>query len=319
MTNEAPLCLCCSGLEYSNCCKKYHEGQLPENALKLMRSRFVAYALNLSDYIINTTHPASPHYQSNKFGWRRGIAQFARGSQFERLEVLDFKENELTAMVTFVAYIKQEGRDVSFSERSTFEKFKGRWLYRDGVTSEGVDHSLVKNEPFKLLPLAYYGDDILRQRALPVVEINDEIHFLIEAMIETMDTFYGVGLAAPQVNRSLRLFVIRLPNEEEPDRLGPVKVFINPEILMRSESLCHMSEGCLSIPKLRASVERPREITIRYTTVEGDSVTEMLQGLQARVVLHEYDHIEGVLFIDRLPAEKQHKVQEVLEAFTERC
>jgi len=317
MINEAHSCFCCSGLEYAHCCKPYHEGLSPENALKLMRSRFAAYALNLADYIITTTHPASPHYQTNKFGWKRGIAQFARSSQFERLEILDFKENGSTAMVVFVAYIKQEGRDASFSERSTFEKVKGRWLYRDGVTSEGVDHSLVKEGSFKLLPLAYYGDEVLRQKALPVLEINDEVHDLIESMIETMDTFDGVGLAAPQVHRSLRLFVIRLPLEEA-ECLGPVKVFINPEILTRSESLCHMSEGCLSIPKLRASVERPQEITIRYTDSEGRSVTETLNGLQARVVLHEYDHIEGVLFIDRLPEEKQHKAQEFLDDFVKR-
>lgn len=321
MTNQSPLvCPCSSGLDYSNCCKAYHEGRLPEDALKLMRSRFSAYALNLSDYIIETTHPASKSYQANKFNWRRGISHFSKSSNFERLEVLDFKETEFTAMVTFVAYITQEGEDASFTERSTFEKVKGRWLYRDGILSQGVDLKLVKEGSFKLLPLAYYGDQVLRQKALPVLEINDEIRDLVEAMVETMDTCDGVGLAAPQVHRSLRLFVTRVPTEGQEGSyvLGPVKVFINPILLEESAVKGRMSEGCLSIPMLNGSVERAEQIKIRYTNLEGKELTETLNGFHARVFLHEYDHIEGVLFVDRLVSANQEKVQAFLEAFVNR-
>lgn len=132
MTNPANSCPCCSGKSYDECCKLFHEGAMPENALQLMRSRYSAYVLNLPDYIVATTHPANPHYSENKFSWKRSISQFSRNSSFEKLEILDFKENKTEATVTFTAHLSQGNRDATFTEKSYFEKKDNQWLYLDG-------------------------------------------------------------------------------------------------------------------------------------------------------------------------------------------
>lgn len=132
MTDLINPCPCCSMKEYDNCCKRFHEGSLPENALQLMRSRYSAYVLNIPDYIIATTHPANPQYSEDKFSWKRSISQFSRISSFHKLEILDFKENKALATVTFTAYLSQEAHEATFTERSFFEKINNRWLYRDG-------------------------------------------------------------------------------------------------------------------------------------------------------------------------------------------
>lgn len=97
-----------------------------------MRSRYCAYALNFPDYIITTTHPANPQYSENKFSWRKSISQFCKQFVFKKLEILDFKEKETLATVTFVAYLSQDGIDATFTERSYFEKVGLKWFYRTG-------------------------------------------------------------------------------------------------------------------------------------------------------------------------------------------
>lgn len=133
MDNFAILCPCCSGSSYEKCCKLFHDGALPKNALQLMRSRYSAYALNIPDYIIATTHPANPQYSQDKPSWRRNISQFSQNSSFHRLEILDFKENAISATVTFIAHLSQNGRDATFTEKSYFEKIEQHWLYLDHV------------------------------------------------------------------------------------------------------------------------------------------------------------------------------------------
>ena len=125
-------CPCCSAESYKACCRRFHEGRLPENALQLMRSRYSAYALDIPDYIIATTHPANPHYSENRDAWKEDISQFSRSSSFRKLEILDFKEKGTLATVTFTAHIFQGSRDVTFTEKSSFEKVNGRWLYQSG-------------------------------------------------------------------------------------------------------------------------------------------------------------------------------------------
>lgn len=137
MSDVEKSCPCFSGKEYEVCCKPFHQGAIPDNALLLMRSRYSAYALNIPDYIIETTHPASPHYSENKFLWRHNISLFARKSSFLDLKILDFKERSNVAIVTFTAYIFQDGNDVSFTEKSYFEKIHHRWFYKDGFIREG--------------------------------------------------------------------------------------------------------------------------------------------------------------------------------------
>lgn len=308
----------CSGLPYDACCKPYHEGKHPENALILMRSRFSAYALNLPEYIIKTTHPACPQYNLDKSSWANQISQFSQNTVFERLEVLDFKEHGSLAIVTFVAHLSQHGENITFTERSYFEKLKDVWLYRHGQLQEGRAPNLITAQ-IRLLPLAYYDDPILRRKADPITEITDDLRTLITEMIDTMDACNGLGLAAPQIHHSIRLFIIRIPIETPNGlELGDYKVFINPEISNPSSNTWKASEGCLSIPSIHGDVERPHEITIEYTNLNGERIKEQVAGWQARVIMHENDHINGVLFIDHLTQTDKTAVQPFLDHLIKR-
>ncbi len=127
------LCPCHSQKPYSACCRPYHEGQLPENAEVLMRSRYAAYALQLADYILQTTHPTNPAYQKDTAAWKEEILQFSRDMQFVGLEIKEFIDGPAVAFVTFTARLKQGEADASFTERSRFVKEKGRWFYQSGT------------------------------------------------------------------------------------------------------------------------------------------------------------------------------------------
>lgn len=320
MENFKKICPCFSDKEYDVCCKPFHQGSIPENALLLMRSRYSAYVLNIPEYIIETTHPASPQYSDNKFWWKKNITQFARNSSFQNLKILDFKEKSSLAVITFTAYMSQDGHDATFTEKSYFEKNKNRWLYRGGQLVQGHAPNLITIGQFRLLPLAYYGDPILRRKADEISNITSSIKKLIEEMIETMDACDGIGLAAPQIHHSIRLFVIRKPIQIDENKFesGEVKIFINPNLSSHSLESWKAAEGCLSIPTIRSLVERPKEVTIEYTTVEGNRIQEQISGWEARVVMHEYDHIEGVLFIDRLDPEEQSKLMPFLQNLEKR-
>ena len=120
---------------------------------------------------------------------------------------------------------------------------------------------------------------------------------------DTMVANLGVGLAAPQINKSLRLFIIDtepFEDEENTDHVGIKKVFINPKILLKSGDIWSFNEGCLSIPDVREDVKRVSEVTLEYFDENFEKNTDSFSGLNARVILHEYDHIEGVLFIDKI-------------------
>jgi uncharacterized protein YchJ len=122
------LCPCGSQKEYDRCCKPFHQGNLPDNALKLMRSRYSAYALCLPDYIISTTHPQNCQFNSSY----QDIEHFCLHTEFKNLEILDFQEKDDFATVTFTAHLFQNKKDVSFTERSEFEKINGKWFYLKG-------------------------------------------------------------------------------------------------------------------------------------------------------------------------------------------
>ena len=159
------------------------------------------------------------------------------------------------------------------------------------------------------LPLAYYGDPFLRKKGAPVTEINDDIRRLVNDMTDTMLAQRGIGLAAPQVGVSLALFIAYFLNgdDEEIDR-NKVRVFINPKIIFHSLELSSYSEGCLSIPKLHRAVERPVTIVVEALDLEGRTFTEKFHDYHAHIVLHENDHINGVLFIDRLSPKERKKM-----------
>ncbi len=312
---ETNPCPCGSGLSYPECCQRFHQGEFPENALQLMRSRYTAYVLNKADYIIQTTHPASPQYKVNKLIWKKQISQFSKNSVFNKLHTLDFKEHGTLATVTFTADIHREDRDATFTEKSYFEKRGKRWLYRGGQLVKGHAPNLVTTGQLRLLPLAYYGDSILRRKGDLVKEINEDIKTLVAEMVETMDACDGLGLAAPQVHHSIQLFIIRTPVENEKGQLelGDLLVFINPILSDPSEERWKASEACLSIPTIYGDVERPKAVTVEYTTLQGERKTERFSGWPARVIMHENDHIQGVLFIDHLDQEEQKKWEPFLQ------
>jgi SEC-C motif domain protein len=140
--NQDFKCPCCSDMPYRDCCAVYHQGKEAENALVLMRSRYSAYALNNVEYIMRTTHPRHPAVSQNLQHWKEEILKFAMKTDFERLEVLDFKEQPDRAIVVFIAHLTQDDEDMSFTERSFFSKVDGRWLYVNGDVFAGENREL---------------------------------------------------------------------------------------------------------------------------------------------------------------------------------
>lgn len=130
-------CHCHSGLNYSFCCKKFHLGAMPGNALQLMRSRYCAYALGLVNYIIQTTHKNNSCYQKNTAVWKKELKTFCKETHFENLEILHFEEQGNLAYVSFIATLKQGSQDVSFTEKSSFKKEGKAWLYLGGESHPG--------------------------------------------------------------------------------------------------------------------------------------------------------------------------------------
>lgn len=161
------------------------------------------------------------------------------------------------------------------------------------------------------LPLAYFGNPILRKKTQPVLNIDATIHKLVEDMAETMETNNGCGLAAPQVHQSLALFITCIPRYLDDDTVlpGELRVFINPKILSFSQEVWSCKEGCLSIPGLREVVTRPNKVTIQATNLQGVSFEEEFVEFDAHVILHENDHINGVLYIDRLPPKRKKELE----------
>ncbi len=157
-----------------------------------------------------------------------------------------------------------------------------------------------------ILPIVAYGDSVLKKQGVNITPDYPELAKLIADMYETMYAAHGVGLAAPQVAKSIRLFIVDASGfvdegDDEYDELKDFKkVFINPEILEEAGEEWAFEEGCLSIPDIREDVLRQPDVTVRYWDENFTEHTETFSGLAARVIQHEYDHIEGVLFIDHL-------------------
>lgn len=166
------------------------------------------------------------------------------------------------------------------------------------------------------LPLAYYGEPILRKKCQRVEHIDDEIKQFIKDLEETMLFHDGAGLAAPQIHRSLAIFLTNIPKQIGPDEWAPapIRLFINPKILKYSDEEWLRGEGCLSIPNVFAPVYRPMHITVEATDLEGNRFVEDFSGLQARAIMHENDHINGVLFIDRIRGKERQEIEAELRA-----
>lgn len=166
-----------------------------------------------------------------------------------------------------------------------------------------------------VLDLAYIGHAILRKKCLPIHTIDQPIRTLVEQMKETVQTYHGLGLAAPQVGVQLSLFIACFPVRDENGDMvaGPPKAFINPKIEDPSKETWVAQEGCLCAPKVYADVERPVSITVSYQDEQGVWYKERLSGWQAKIVMHENDHLNGVLFFDRLKSVEKKKVSHELE------
>lgn len=172
------------------------------------------------------------------------------------------------------------------------------------------------------LQLRYYGDPILRVKSAPVEAITDEIRTLVVNMVETMEACgNAIGLAAPQVGVPLRLFMSPVgpdhPNGE-PNYNGEMTAYINPILTEPSDFLSEMNEGCLSIPDLYVPVMRPEAITIEYTTIEGLRVSKRVTGFLARNLMHENDHLNGVLTVDRVKGKKRTQLDPELRAIKQK-
>lgn len=166
------------------------------------------------------------------------------------------------------------------------------------------------------LPLAYYGDPILRKKCARIEGIDDNLRQLVKDMEETMFANDGAGLAAPQVHLSLAIFITNIPKQVGPDEWlpGTTRVFINPKILEYSEEEWLRGEGCLSIPDVYATVSRPMHIKVEATDLDGNRFVEQFSGLPARAIMHENDHINGVLFIDRVRGRERTEIEAELKA-----
>lgn len=161
-----------------------------------------------------------------------------------------------------------------------------------------------------LLPILETPHPMLREISTPVEAVNDEIRALVADMFDTMYAAPGIGLAAVQVGVPKRLLVIDLqePEEEGGEPVRKPMVFINPEILEKSETVQVYSEGCLSVPDQYAEVERPDHIRARWLDEHGNSHEKELEGLLGICLQHEMDHLEGILFIDHLSRLKRDMV-----------
>ena len=156
-----------------------------------------------------------------------------------------------------------------------------------------------------IYPIVMYGDPVLRQRAKDIPKGTD-LKQLIDDMYETMHGASGIGLAAPQIGKSIRLFIVDgTVLEDEPDMQDFKKAFINPQILDETGTPWEYEEGCLSIPNIREKVTRKEKLKIRYYDQTWTEHEESYDGMKARIIQHEYDHIEGKLFVDYLPALKK--------------
>ena len=158
------------------------------------------------------------------------------------------------------------------------------------------------------------GEDILRQKAEPfsMEEINDELRSFIDEMFDTMIEANGVGLAGPQAGISKRIFVVIADDDVR-------RVFINPQIISTSAELSDYEEGCLSVPGVYETIQRPTKVSIQAYNENGKMFTLDAEGLLARIIQHEYDHLEGMLFIDRGDPEVAQKTVEQFKKRAEKA
>ena len=157
--------------------------------------------------------------------------------------------------------------------------------------------------------LKKYGDPILREKSTEVEVIDEKIQEILDNMVETMYETKGVGLAAPQVGLNKRMFVADWSGEGE-----ALRKVINPVITPLTKELIDWEEGCLSVPGIYKKVERPKKVRIEYLNEKGEKVVEELEGFPAIVVQHEFDHLEAILFVDKISPMAKRMISKKLQA-----
>lgn len=162
-----------------------------------------------------------------------------------------------------------------------------------------------------VLPIYLDGTKPLRKKAKPVTQIDDATLKFIMDMFETMHTADGIGLAANQVGVLQRIIVVDISCLEDFEHIKPFAL-LNPEVISE-EGKCTMEEGCLSVPDVRGEVERPEKIVVNYKDTNFKDQQIVAEDLLARVILHELDHLNGVLFVDYLPKSKKQELKEAIE------
>ncbi len=170
-----------------------------------------------------------------------------------------------------------------------------------------------------ILPVYLYGSPVLRRKASEISSDYKGLKEFISDMFETMYHSEGIGLAAPQVGRSDRIFIVDaspLESEEEPELKDLKKVFINPEIVSYEEDSSVYVEGCLSVPEIREEVERKSRIRIRYYDENFNFHDEYYEGYAARIIQHEYDHLQGRLFTDLISPIKRRLLRGKLNSIS---
>ncbi len=167
-----------------------------------------------------------------------------------------------------------------------------------------------------LLPIYALGQPVLKKKAIDISPDYKDLDQLLTNMWDTMYNAKGVGLAAPQIGLSIRIFLVDTEQmmEEDKKNEGIKKTFINAEILEENGDFWDYEEGCLSIPKVTADISRQKQIKIRYLDENFTEHTEVIDGINARVIQHEYDHIEGILFTEKVKPLKKRFMKRKLEA-----
>lgn len=167
-----------------------------------------------------------------------------------------------------------------------------------------------------IYPVTVFGDPVLRKIAEPITPEFPNLKEFIQNMFDTMYNSDGVGLAAPQVGQAIRIFVIDSTTEDEEEEPGIKRAFINPEILEKSGDEWVMNEGCLSLPEIREDVARPETVKIKYLDEDFNEHIDVFNGFSSRVIQHEYDHLEGKMFVDYLNPLKKRILKGKLTAIS---
>lgn len=168
-----------------------------------------------------------------------------------------------------------------------------------------------------VLEITLYGEPVLREKAAPIDLVDAEVRTLAENMLATVLDAEGVGLAGPQVGVSRRIIVVHPPPSQDSDQREEPSVYVNPEIVAKTGPQESAEEGCLSIPGIYEVVKRPRSVRVRAQDLDGKELEFDVEGMMGRIFQHEIDHLDGVLFVDKIGPMRRALLKKQLRAFLE--